>query len=99
MKDGELGTNVSLTASWDIMESLTDCSHLAAAGMLSLLRKKPEKSRLNSMTSTPIKLATPLLRNTMPINRQMAAAAKLNRTRKRMNLKNSGQAGMSPVIG
>ena len=78
---------------------LTDCSHLAIAGILSLLRKKPEKRRLNSMTSTPIRLATPELRNTMPMKRKMAAAARLNRTRKRVNLRKLGHAGMRPVMG
>jgi hypothetical protein len=67
--------------------------------MLSLFKKKPENSRLNNMTKTPIRLATPLLRNTMPMNRKMAAAARLNRTRKRTNFRKLGHAGMRPVIG
>lgn len=33
------------------------------------------------------------------MNRQIPAAAKLKRTRIKMNLKNSGHAGTRPVIG
>ena len=78
---------------------LTDCNHLATPGMLSLFKKKPENNRLKSMTRTPIKFATPELRNTIPINKKMAAAARLKRTRKSVNLRKLGQAGIRPVIG
>ena len=64
-----------------------------------MLRKKPEKSRLNSITRTPSKFATPLFRTTMPMNKQIAAAAKLNSTKNRTNFRNWGHAGISPVIG
>src|SRR5690242_3699119 len=77
----------------------TGCSQLASGGILPLFRKNPEKSRLNSITSTPTRFATPALRNTVPMNRKMAAADRLNSTRKRINFKKLGHAGIKPVIG
>jgi hypothetical protein len=77
----------------------TDCNHFAAVGILSLFKKKPEKRSENSITNTPIRFATPELRNTMPMKRNMAAAARLKRTRKRTNLRKLGHAGIRPVMG
>jgi len=64
-----------------------------------LFKKNPEKRRLNSITRTPIKFATPELRKTIPINKKIAAAARLNRARKSSNLRKLDHAGTRPVIG
>jgi hypothetical protein len=77
----------------------TDCNHFATSGILSLFKKKPEKSKLNNITSTPIKFATPEFRNTMPMKRKIAAAARLKRTRNKTNLRKFGHAGIKPVMG
>lgn len=64
-----------------------------------MFKKNPENSKLKSITRTPIKFATPELRNTIPMNKKIAAAARLKRTRKSSNFKKLGQAGIKPVIG
>ena len=77
----------------------TDCNQSKPLGIVSWLSKKPPKRRENNITSTPRRFATPWLRTQIPMNRQIIAAAKLNKTRKSMNLKNSGAVGTRPVIG
>lgn len=56
-------------------------------------------SRENNMTKLPIRLANEVSLHTMPINKQIADAAKLNSTRTRRNLKNSGHAVTKPTMG
>ena len=67
--------------------------------MVSWLRRKPAKRRLKSITRLPSRFATPPFLKTIPMNRHMAAAARLKSMRKSMNLRNSGHAGRRPVMG
>ena len=78
---------------------LTICNHVTGPGIASWFNRNPAKSRLNSMTSTPSRFATPGFRTQMPMKRQIIAAARLKSTMKRMNLKNSPHCGIRPVMG
>jgi len=80
-------------------KELTDCNHTAALGMESWFNNHPAKSKLKSITKLPIRLATPPSLKTMPMKRQMAADARLKRTRINMNLKKAAHSGLSPTIG
>lgn len=63
------------------------------------MSKKPPNSKLNSITRTPSRLATPWFLTQMPMNRQIAAAARLNNMINKMYFQNSAQAGTNPVMG
>jgi hypothetical protein len=80
-------------------ERLTACNHTAALGIASWFNNSPAKSKLKSITKLPIRLATPPSLKMMPMKRQMAAAARLKRTRINMNLKKEAHSGLSPTIG
>src|ERR1700733_300873 len=99
MEYGQLESFSKEGIKFRIAKRLTDCNHTAALGMESWFNNQPAKSKLKSITKLPIRLATPPSLKTMPTKRQMAAAARLKRTRINMNLKKEAHSGLSPTIG